>query len=130
MARFIDPMLSASTLQSKPHLGDHRENRSDAVSMTTQRTQVSHWQVFVLDLGRPPAFAFATGDVEQAQDIVRSPRLLRALDAFCKRRPFDGGNRLQLRPATDDEAAIYHDRADEFAEDVTARLLIVHIGAD
>jgi hypothetical protein len=129
IAHFIDPMLSASTLQTRSQLGDCHQSRSDDVSMSAEYAQVSHGQVFVLDLGRHPAFAFATGDVEQAQGIVRSSWLLRALDAFCKRRPL-GGGRLQLRPATEAEAAIYRDRADEFAEDVIFSFPIVHIGAD
>ncbi|GLH80015.1 hypothetical protein SSBR45G_49240 [Bradyrhizobium sp. SSBR45G] len=87
-------------------------------------------QVFTLQFGSQPAFVFAADDPDTAQSIVRSPGLLRAIDAFCGLRHPERGDRLALRPATAHEAALYHDRTTEFADEVTSRLLIVHVRAD
>ena len=90
-----------------------------------------HTRVFVLELARQPAFAFAADNIDMAQQLARSKWLLQALDAFCRtrrpadRRPADLG-RLQLRDATRDEAAFYRDRADEFADTAPA-FLVAHL---
>jgi hypothetical protein len=82
--------------------------------------------VFVLDLAERPAFAFAADSFDTARQITRSQSLLQALNSFCRiRRPADQAQ-LQLRAATEDEAALYRDRADEFAEPET-RFLIAHL---
>jgi hypothetical protein len=83
-------------------------------------------RIFVLDIDNQPAFAFEARDWDAAQRAVRSEWLLQALDAFCRtRRPAISG-RLQIRDATDNEVALYRDRADEFA-DTTPDLLIAHL---
>ncbi|WP_315777384.1 hypothetical protein [Bradyrhizobium sp. SZCCHNR1053] len=87
-------------------------------------------QVFAIDLGRRPAFVFAANDHDMAQNLVRSPRLLHAIDAFCRLRRPAQAERLALRGATDDEAAVYRDRADELADGAISRLLLVHISPD
>jgi hypothetical protein len=82
--------------------------------------------IFVLDIAEQPCFAFEADHLNAAEQIVRSPWLLQALDEFCRaRRPADGGQ-LFLRAATDHEAALYRDRADEFAEAET-QFLIAHL---
>jgi hypothetical protein len=82
--------------------------------------------VFVIDIAQLPAFAFEADHVDAARQIVGSAWLLRALDAFCRvRRPADG-RQLRLRTATDREAALYRDRADEFAE-AEPHFLIAHL---
>jgi len=83
--------------------------------------------VFAIDLGRHPAFVFAANDLDTAQSLVRSPRVLQAIDAFCQPRCPTQAGRLALREATTDEAALYRARADEFADDTIFRLLLVHL---
>ncbi|CAL78040.1 hypothetical protein BRADO4291 [Bradyrhizobium sp. ORS 278] len=85
-------------------------------------------QVFVIDLGPRPAFVFAAKDHVTAQSLVRSPALLRAIDAFCRLRRPAQAERLALREANHGEAAIYLDRADELACEAISRLLLVHLG--
>jgi hypothetical protein len=85
-----------------------------------------HTPVFILSIAERPAFAFEADNFNAATQISRSPWLLQALDEFCRaRRPADGGQ-LFLRAATDHEAALYRDRADEFAEAET-QFLIAHL---
>jgi hypothetical protein len=82
--------------------------------------------VFVVDIAEVPAFAFEADDFDAARYIVGSHWLLQPLDAFCRvRRPADRGQ-LCLRAAADHEAALYRDRADEFAE-AERRFLMVHL---
>lgn len=82
--------------------------------------------VFVLDMSEAPAFAFAAENLDAARHVARSDWLLRALDSFCHERRQTAHARLTLRTATDDEAALYRDRADEFAEEAT-RFFIAHL---
>jgi hypothetical protein len=82
--------------------------------------------VFVIDVTELAAFAFEADDFDAARYIVGSHWLLQPLDAFCRaRRPADRGQ-LRLRTATDHEATLYRDRADEFAE-AERRFLVVHL---
>lgn len=86
-------------------------------------------QIFAIDLGSRPAFVFAANDHRSAQRLMRSPDLLRAIDAFCQLRDPVRAERLALRDATTSEAAIYLDRAEELADDAILHLLLVHIGS-
>jgi hypothetical protein len=81
--------------------------------------------IFVLEIAGLTAFAFEADNIDAARQITRSHWLLQPLDAFCRlRRRADCGP-LRLRDATDHEATLYRDRADEFAE--TAQFLVVHL---
>ena len=87
---------------------------------------IQQTSVFVLDIAELPAFAFEADDFDAARNLFGSYWLLQPLDAFCRvRRPMDRGQ-LRLRTATDQETALYRNRADEFAE-AERRFLIVHL---
>jgi hypothetical protein len=83
-------------------------------------------EIFVLDIAQRPAFAFAADSLDGARCMARSDWMLLALDRFCRVRRPGAAGQFQLRCATDSEAAVYHDRADEFA-DPTAQILIAHL---
>jgi hypothetical protein len=87
---------------------------------------LEHMPVFVLDIAKRPAFAFEADDFDSAQQITRSHWLLQPLDTFCRMRRRADAGQLHLRAATDHEATLYRDRADEFAEAET-RFLIAHL---
>jgi hypothetical protein len=122
---FIDGMRDASKLTSTSdhHRAPRRTDWSD------DRMSAEHPQVFAIDLGRRPAFVFAANGHDMAQSLVRSPGLLQALDTFGRLSRPAQTQRLALRKATNDEAAIYLDRADELAEETICRLLLVHISS-
>jgi hypothetical protein len=84
-------------------------------------------RVFVLDFTSEPVLAFAAESVVSAEVRVQTPWFTQAVDDFCKRRKLGNGN-FPVRPrlATDAEASLYWERADEFA-DTTDHFLIANI---
>jgi hypothetical protein len=74
--------------------------------------------IFVLDVIDRPTFAFEAESLAQAEDLVRAPWLAAALDRFHRQRGNVDGRHATAGPrdATEAEAAVYRDFADEFAE--------------
>jgi hypothetical protein len=82
-------------------------------------------RVFVLELDGRPKLAFETLEISSADEIVGSAWFRQAFDRFCPRGPVTDSN-TRLRPATDEEASVFHDFAEEFAEP-TAHFLVAHL---
>jgi hypothetical protein len=83
-------------------------------------------EIFVLDIAERPAFAFGADSLDAARRMARSDWMQLALDGFCRARRPTAAGQFQLRYATDEEAAFYRDRVDEFA-DPTTQVLIAHL---
>jgi hypothetical protein len=83
-------------------------------------------QIFTLDIGGRPMFAFEAADADEARLMVRSDWLLCAVDHFCRTRHLSVKGQLRLRVAEPDEAELYSRYADEFA-DSAPRRLIAHL---
>ena len=85
-------------------------------------------RIFALDVIYKPMFAFEAESLAQAEYLVRAPWFAEALTEFhLGRRGVQNQNALpQTRVATEAEAAIYHDFADEFAEH-SDQFLVAHL---
>lgn len=79
---------------------------------------------FVIEVSDCAAFAFEARSSAQAAEFTRLPWFTRALEDFClsSRKMTEG----HLRAATDREASIYQDLANEFA-DATSDFLVVSL---
>jgi hypothetical protein len=69
---------------------------------------------FVIEVSAEAVFAFEAQNRSQAGELTRSPRFAQALEEFCLSRKMTISDNC-LRPATDSEASIYQDLANEFA---------------
>lgn len=83
--------------------------------------------IFVLDILGRPTFAFEAEDLAQAEAFVHAPWFASSLSEFFanKRKGWDKNIPLRTRVATEQEASIYRDIADEFT-DLSGRLFIAH----
>jgi hypothetical protein len=84
--------------------------------------------IFVLDIRNEPTFAFEAEHLAHAEEIADAPWFSSAVCEFYsnKRGKWDDSATRRTRPATEPEAAIYRDYADEFA-DVSDQFLIAHL---
>lgn len=75
-------------------------------------------RIFVLDFANEPALAFAAESVVEAEALIQAPWFTRAVDDFCRKRRKVHHGSFPVRPrlATDVEASVYRERADEFAD--------------
>jgi hypothetical protein len=85
-------------------------------------------KIFVLDIADAPTFAFEADSVTTAEALVQSPWIARAVTDFCAKRgkALNGNGHLFARLATEAEASLYRDLADEFTE-ATDRFLVAHL---
>ena len=85
-------------------------------------------QIFVLDVADEPAFAFGAESARAAEALAQAPWFVRALGDFHakRRKTWDAGAAVFTRAATESEAALYRERAAEFA-DAIDRILLAHI---
>jgi hypothetical protein len=83
--------------------------------------------IFVLDILGTPTLAFEAEDLAQAEAFVHTPWFASSLSEFFanKRKGWDKNIPVRTRIATEEEASIYRDIADEFA-DASSRLFIAH----
>ena len=83
--------------------------------------------IFVLDILGTPSFAFEAEDLAQAEAFVHAPWFAPSLGKFFahKRKGWDANVPLRARVASEEEASIYRDFADEFS-DVSGCLFIAH----
>jgi hypothetical protein len=84
--------------------------------------------IFVLDILGTPSVAFEAEDPAQAEAFVHAPWFAPSLGKFFahKRKGWDANVPLRPRVASEEEASIYRDFADEFS-DVSGRLFIAHL---
>jgi hypothetical protein len=84
--------------------------------------------VFILDVGSGSAFAFEAESPTEADKLTCEPWFTKALEAFCQSRlrTRTGLAPGRIRTATDAEAALYQDRATEFA-DASSHFLVAHL---
>jgi hypothetical protein len=84
--------------------------------------------IFVLDIRNEPTFAFEAEHLAHAEEIADAPWFSSAVCEFYsnKRGKWDDSATRRTRPATEPEAAIYRDYADEFA-DVSDQFLIARL---
>jgi hypothetical protein len=84
--------------------------------------------IFVLDVVDNAHFAFEADSLAQAQELSQAPWFVQAVSAFNSRkcRERTDGTVRRTRPATETEASIYRDVADEFA-DRSDCFLIAHL---
>jgi hypothetical protein len=87
--------------------------------------------VFVLDVLDRATFAFEAESLAKAEEFTRAPWFAPSLSGFLanKRKEWDKNVPLQTRIATEEEASIYREVADEFS-DVSGRLFIAHLRTD
>jgi len=84
--------------------------------------------IFVLDILGRPTLAFEAEDLALAEAFVHAPRFVSSLGEFFANKRKGGWDKnipLRIRVATEEEASIYRDFADEFS-DVSGRLFIAH----
>jgi hypothetical protein len=84
--------------------------------------------IFVLDVLDKADFAFEAESLAQARELSQAPWFVQAVSAFYSRkcRERTNGTFRCTRPATETEASIYRDFADEFAEGADC-FLIAHL---
>jgi hypothetical protein len=84
--------------------------------------------VFILDVGGGSAFAFEAESSIEADRLTREPWFTEALEKYrqSRLRTRTGLAPSRVRTATDAEAALYQDRAAEFA-DASSHFLVAHI---
>jgi len=88
--------------------------------------------IFVLDVLDKADFAFEAESLAQARELSEAPWFVQAVNAFysrkCRERTRErtDGTLRRPRPATEAEASIYRDVADEFA-DRSDCFLIAHL---
>jgi len=85
-------------------------------------------RIFVLDIANQPALAFEADSAFAAEALISASWFTEAVEDFCKKRRKIRNGTFPTRPrlATDVEASLYRERADEFAE-LTDHFLIAHI---
>jgi hypothetical protein len=85
-------------------------------------------QIFILSLFEDVDLAFEADSQESAEGLCRTSWFVQAVDQFrAHKRESASSLFYQARPATDAEAAIYRQIADEFAE-WGDRLLVANLG--
>jgi hypothetical protein len=84
--------------------------------------------IFILDAGGGSAFAFEAASAIAAEGLTREPWFTEALEEFrqSRLRTRTGLAPARVRTATEAEAALYQDRADEFS-DASNHFLVAHI---
>ena len=84
--------------------------------------------IFVLDVLDKADFAFEAESLAQARELSEAPWFVQAVSAFYSRkcRERTNGTVRRTRPATEAEASVYRDFADEFA-DRSDCFLIAHL---
>src|SRR5258708_36178216 len=88
--------------------------------------------IFVLDVLDKADFAFEAESLAQARELSEAPWFVQAVSAFYSRkcrertRETTNGTFRRTRPATEAEASVYRDVADELA-DSTDCILITHL---
>ncbi|MEY9170492.1 hypothetical protein ABIF29_001965 [Bradyrhizobium elkanii] len=84
--------------------------------------------VFVIETRQHAAFAFEAASLAQARQLLRTPWLAAAFEAFHRRhgRPSQACEPADIRAATPEEAKLYRDVADEFA-DGSDRFLVAEL---
>ncbi|MGX1424843.1 hypothetical protein AB7M59_005278 [Bradyrhizobium elkanii] len=84
--------------------------------------------VFVIETRQHAAFAFEAASLAQARQLLRTPWLAAAFEAFHRRHrePSQAGEPARIRAATPEEAMLYRDVADEFA-DGSDRFLVAEL---
>ena len=82
--------------------------------------------IFVLDAREEASFAFEADSLSRAQEIARTPWLVRAVSPFRTSNRETSPLQPQLRPraASESEAAAYRRFADEFASERNDLLLV------
>jgi hypothetical protein len=97
-------------------------------SCPEQRMQQGQKPIFVLDISDKADFAFEAESLAQAQELSQAPWFVQAVSAFYARkcRERTNGTFRGTRPATETEASIYRDLADEFADESNC-FLIAHL---
>jgi hypothetical protein len=84
--------------------------------------------IFILDIGGGSAFAFEAESPVEADRLTREPWFTKALEEFrqSRLRTRTGLAPGRVRTATEAEAALYQDRAAEFA-DGSSHFLVAHL---
>lgn len=88
-------------------------------------SEIIERRVFALELNGLPTLAFEATEISIANEIVRSAWFRRAVDRLCQNRPLTDSN-TRPRPATAEEASLFHDLAEEFAEP-TEHFFVAHL---
>jgi hypothetical protein len=84
--------------------------------------------IFILEAGAESAFAFEAESPTEADRLTREPWFTTALEEFrqSRLRTWTGLAPTRVRTATEAEAALYQDRAAEFA-DASNHFLVAHL---
>ena len=84
--------------------------------------------IFILDVGGGSAFAFEAEGPVEADRLTREPWFAEALEEFrqSRLRTRTGLTPGRVRTATEAEAALYQDRATEFANE-SSHFLVAHL---
>jgi hypothetical protein len=126
-----DPIGIASSAAADRQPGNNVQRETLIMPLATGNSgtspDIAEQDVFVLELDGSPTFAFGAAENESASEIIRSDWFKAAIDGFLSDRPVTDSAVL-LRPATNTEASVFHDLADEFAEP-TMRFFVAHLPA-
>ncbi len=84
--------------------------------------------IFVLDVHDEPRFAFEADCLPQAEEFSRAGWFARALTEFrvSKSEAWDGNLSSRIRAASDVEASLYREIAEEFSEPANC-FFVVHL---
>ncbi|WP_456782556.1 hypothetical protein [Bradyrhizobium sp. USDA 4516] len=85
--------------------------------------------MYIVETTGSQRFAFEARSRDDAEGLTRSARFTRAFDGFCSKRLGAESIETRLRVATDQEAAAFRERAEEFADEGNG-VLVAYLGSD